>query len=142
MQNTPVCGLCNAFSSLLYNSEIPLPIISKELKSSVKKYLLSKNNYTGDNKIRLGIHKFTYNTKSYIHCPIRKVTYKGKIKFGICKHFMPLEDTLRNRQKLCTHKFRFHYNSNKKKSFRLHLQVSKSIEDVLQHARDQNKLKE
>ena len=112
---------------------IPIaPKIPKCIKCEVKEKLLSSYAYK-KNKITLGILKFKCDNKIYIHCPLKKIKDDGKIKFGVCRNFTSLEDSLLNRQKLCTHKFRYHYGSDKNKSKRLKLQVSKSIEEVLQN---------
>jgi hypothetical protein len=126
---THVCGLCKALNDL-NNETIPLPILSKQLVVKVNN-MLNNNNNDDVAKNILGIIKFTHKQKTYIHCPIESISNDGIIKFGICKHFETLENTFRNRQKLCTHKFRYHYNSNKLKSNLLILKVSKSIEEVL-----------
>ena len=133
---THVCGLCKALNDL--NSEkIPLPILSKHLVFTVNDMLIKhkeENETISNNNIVknvLGVIKFTHNKKTYIHCPIESISNDGIIRFGICQHFQTLENTLRNRQKLCTHKFRYHYNSNKFKSSSLILKVSKSTEEVL-----------
>jgi hypothetical protein len=131
LNSKELCGTCAAIEdyNLNNNSIIPIPKLTKDFKNKVKLHLLSKP--TRKKKYILGVIKFLYNNKNYIHCPIKKITKKGKIKFGICKNFKTIEDTFRNRQKLCTHKFRFHYDSNKKNSRCLHLKVSKSIESIL-----------
>jgi hypothetical protein len=74
----------------------------------------NNKNYEGNissNKRNLGIIKFSYRNKTYIHCPIKNVLADGTISFGVCERFKTLENSLRNRQRLCTHKFRYHYKS-------------------------------
>ena len=102
-------------------------IVNKKETDFVNKIICNDNT----TKNILGVIKFTHKQKTYIHCPIESINNDGIVKFGLCKHFQTLENTFRNRQKLCTHKFRYHYNSNKLKSSSLILKVSKSIEEVL-----------
>ena len=102
------------------------------MKKNVKRRLLYQNiSLITQHKISLGVIKFINNDKTYIHCPIRHISQKGKIKFGVCSQFKSLENTVANRQKLCNHKFRYHFKGDKLKSKLLHLQASKSIEEVL-----------
>ena len=127
-----LCNYCNYIN----NEAITIPKINKELKTQMNNELKSFYNdfRKVDNeskKFTLGALYFDNNGKTYIHCPIKKITSKGLIKFGNCKHFIPLENTHRNRQKLCTHKFRYHYKGNKLESCRLQLKVSQRVEDIL-----------
>ena len=99
-------------------------------------YKLLSNNFGSNNKSKfkyyLGIIKFKYCNKTYIHCPLKYVNpVNGEIEFGVCQNFKPIENTLSNRQKLSTHKFRYHYNSDTDLSSSLKLKVSKSIEEVV-----------
>lgn len=139
-----VCGMCSAInnfknveqklSSNLINVEhneksfLHLPKLQNKLKNDVNTYL-ENCRLTNKNKI-LGIIKFKSNVKEYIHCPIKKIYKSGKVKIGVCKHFKCLEDTRQNRLKLSTHKFRYHFKSDKNLSNVLKLKVSKSIEEV------------
>jgi len=127
-----MCNYCNYIN----NEAISIPKIKKELKKKINDQLKSfhKTYYKDGNltkKFTLGALYLNHNEKTYIHCPIKKITSKGLIKFGNCKHFIPLENTYRNRQKLCTHKFRYHFKGNKLESCRLQLKVSQRVEDIL-----------
>ena len=113
-------------------NNICIPNISKELKKKVKcNLLVNKISLETKNKITLGVLKFNVNNKTYIHCPIKKICKSGKIKFGVCPNFTSLENTSVNRQKICNHKFRYHFKGDKTSSKLLHLKASKSIEEVL-----------
>jgi len=133
MLNFNQCGLCSAINIVkLKNTDnvsaIKIPKIKKKLKKKLMNYI---STYNMKENIVLGIHKFYYNKDCYIHCPIKKVSKSGKIKIGICKGFNCLKDSFRSRQKLSTHKYRYHFKSNKKLSKFLILKVSKSLKEVL-----------
>ena len=128
-----VCGMCSAINNLKNvehneKSLLPLPKLNKKLKNDVNNYL-ENCRFKNRTKI-LGIIKFKSNDKEYLYCPIKKIYKSGKIKIGVCKHFKCLEDTRQNRLKLSTHKFRYHFKSDKNLSNVLKLKVSKSIEEV------------
>jgi len=145
LQNYKLCGLCKNIHSYQSDSNfvcnnlsyIPLPVYSETFLNEISSKLLSNNNCSTINnkskfKYYLGIIKFKHNNKTYIHCPIKYVNpVNGEIEFGVCPNFKVLENTLTNRQRLTTHKFRYHYNSDKKLSSTLKLKVSKSIEEVV-----------
>ena len=131
---TLTCTYCN----LINKPSVTPPKIKKELKRKVNLSLLEyfNNSITCKNnkeKFNLGALYFSSNNKIYIHCPIKKVSSNGLIKFGNCKHFFPLENNFRNRQKLCTHKFRYHFKCDKYKSSKIQLKVSRSVEEVVKY---------
>ena len=110
---------------------IEVPSLSKDLKKNVKSKLLIHKININSGKLKLGVLKFDVQDKTYIHCPIKKITRDGIVKFGICEKYTSLENTTRNRQKLCNHKYRYHFRCDKSKSSLLMLNASKSIEQVL-----------
>ena len=130
-----LCNYCNYIN----NDNVKIPKINKKLKEKVNDQLRSFYNdyYKVGNlskKYTLGVLYFENDEKTFIHCPIKKVCSNGLIKFGKCKNFIPLENNHRNRQKLCTHKFRYHFKSNKEESCRLQLKVSQRVENILASA--------
>ena len=140
------CGICLAIIKAMTDNrnavvnKVIVPNISRQLKRDVKQKLLCNSNCCI--KKPLGIFKFTYCNTNYIHCPIKikKITGKGKIKFGICKKFESMENTFINRRKLSTHKYRYHYHRDTTKSKLLQLKTSKSIQEVLNDSVNKNKL--
>ena len=138
------CGYChnrikrkNKNGDLNNNTIIKVPELSSSLIHDVQNKIifpyynnLSINN-NSNNKLKLGVIKFSYNGKNYIHCPILKLDENNQIKFGVCKTFKSLENTFNNRQKLCAHKYRHHFKCDKLLSSNIHIKASQSIEDVL-----------
>jgi hypothetical protein len=93
-----------------------IPDIKEDLCIKVNNILLQYyNNSLLDEtlKLKMGILYFIFNNNEYIHCPIKEVLPSGLIKFGNCTHFKPILNNFRNRQKLSTHKYRYHFNCNK-----------------------------
>ena len=66
------------------NNIIKVPELSKSLISDVEKFILDpyyssgglSNNELNSNKLKLGVIKFSYNGKNYIHCPILDIDKK------------------------------------------------------------------
>ena len=121
------------------NNVIKVPELSQSLINDVEKYILSpfyrnissNNEINNNSKLKLGVIKFLYNGKNYIHCPILNIDTNNRIQFGICPSFKSLENTFNNRQKLCAHKYRSHFKCNTVMSSNIHIKASQSIEDVL-----------
>jgi hypothetical protein len=144
LSSVKVCGLCKNIhfyqsdNTFICNnlSNIPIPVYSESFINEVNSKLLSGNCISDSKKCKakyyLGIIKFKYKNKIYIHCPIQSVNpINGEIEFGVCPNFEPIENNVKNRQRLSSHKFRYHYNSDKDFSSSLKLKVSKSIEEVV-----------
>ena len=144
LSSVKVCGLCKNIHSYQSDntficnnlSNIPIPVYSETFVNEINTKLLSGNCISDGKKSKvkyyLGIIKFKYKNKTFIHCPIQSVNLvNGEIEFGVCQNFEPIENNVQNRQKLSSHKFRYHYNSDKDLSSSLKLKVSKSIEEVV-----------
>ena len=126
------------------NNIIIVPDISKELKNDFNKLVENIKIKQKKKNISLGIIKFIYNEKEYIHCPIKKFKNKGeKIKIGICSHFKSLENNKINRRILSAHKYQYHCNScgnNKNdKGIQLRFKNRKSVEEVIEEYKNRDK---
>jgi len=126
LSSVKVCGLCKNIHSYQSDntficnnlSNIPIPVYSESFINEVNSKLLS-GNCISDSIIKkskakyyLGIIKFKYKNKIYIHCPIQSVSpINGELEFGVCQNFETIENNVKSRQRLCSHhKFRYHYN--------------------------------
>jgi hypothetical protein len=126
--------------------KIVCPPLNENLISKLNQ-IFKEINSVDDNvdtkKMSLGIIKFSYNGKNYIHCPIKHVKKKGKdVCFGVCSHSNSLLDTAINRRKLSAHKFQYHYygQAPDSNSVNIYLKTSVSVEEAI-NKMEKDKLK-
>jgi hypothetical protein len=80
-----------------------IPKIDIDIINRINK-IIERKRRSKNNKLMLGIQKFSLNNVEYIHCPIRKIKKNGSIiVIGKCKQFKPLVDNKLNRKTLLKH---------------------------------------